>query len=84
MLLTFQYQLYNPQSIQKPLLGFFIIIATTTEDIRPPGERHLNHVIIEILTSPLQAVKDKTDAQVRQILTVSPFMQFFLGVSLWK
>lgn len=46
MLLTFQYQLYNPQSIQKPLLGFFIIIATTRESICPPGERHLNHVII--------------------------------------
>lgn len=45
MLLTFQYQLYNPQSIQKPFLGFFIITATT-KDTCPLGERHLNHVII--------------------------------------
>lgn len=81
MLLTFQYQLYNPQSIQKPLLGFFIIIATTRESICPPGERHLNHVIIWTPSSPFQAMEDKTDSQVRQILIVSPFMQFFLSVS---
>lgn len=82
MLLTFQYQLYNPQSIQKPFLGFFIITATT-KDTCPLGERHLNHVIIWNSSIPFQAMTDKTDSQVRRkILIVSPFMWFFLGVSL--
>lgn len=59
MLLTFQYRLNNPRNIQKILLGFFIIITATTEDICPPNEKQLNHVIVQNPARTSQTMNDK-------------------------